>query len=139
LQFVYPGNGDFIGFVGDFGSGGLVRKAIGYFREAADFPSEGLVGPAWINGVDFSDHWSFWQVGCPAIMVTDTAFFRNKHYHEATDTPERFDYGRPGPGGHRVGERVGQPTSIRPTTLRQNKLPRASAHQCMPRNTIRPL
>ena len=94
LQHAYPETGDFIGFVGDFGSGGLVRKAIGHYRESTDFPSEGLVGPAWINGVDFSDHWSFWQAGYPAIMVTDTAFFRNEHYHKPTDTPDRLDYDR---------------------------------------------
>lgn len=94
LQFVYPETGDFIAFVGDFGSGGLVRKAIGLFRETTDFPAEGLVGPAFINGVDFSDHWSFWQEGYQGIMVTDTAFFRNQHYHEPTDTPDRLDYQR---------------------------------------------
>jgi len=94
LQFAYPETGDFIAFVGDFDSGGLVRKAIGLFRETTNFPSEGLVGPAFISGVDFSDHWSFWQAGYPGIMVTDTAFFRNEHYHEPTDTPDRLDYHR---------------------------------------------
>jgi hypothetical protein len=94
LQWFYPDTGDFIGFVGDFGSGDLVRKSIRVFRESTDFPSEGLVGPSLINGVDFSDHWSFWQAGFPAIMITDTAFFRNQHYHQATDTAERLDYAR---------------------------------------------
>ncbi|NIR90678.1 MAG: M28 family peptidase, partial [Gammaproteobacteria bacterium] len=45
-------------------------------------------------GVDWSDHWSFWQAGYPAIMITDTAPFRNPHYHEPTDTPEELDYER---------------------------------------------
>jgi len=94
LQYAYPASGDFVGFVGDFRSGGLVRDAVGVFRETTDFPSEGLVGPAWINGVDFSDHWSFWQAGYRAMMVTDTAFFRNILYHTVSDTPDSLDYDR---------------------------------------------
>ena len=40
----------------------------------------------------WSDHWSFWQAGYPAIMVTDTALYRYPHYHAATDTPDKLDY-----------------------------------------------
>ena len=94
LDRVYPEIGNFVGFVGNIESGNLVRKTIGLFRESTKFPSEGLVGPTFINGVDFSDHWSFWQAGYQGIMVTDTAFFRNPHYHQPTDTPDRLDYDR---------------------------------------------
>ena len=45
-------------------------------------------------GVDFSDHASYWRFGMPAVMVTDTAFLRNRNYHEASDTPETLDYAR---------------------------------------------
>lgn len=48
--------------------------------------------PAWVTGVDWSDHWSFWREGYPAIMITDTAPFRNPHYHMAGDTPEKLQY-----------------------------------------------
>jgi len=41
-----------------------------------------------------SDHWSFWKQGYPAVMVTDTAPYRYRHYHKATDTPEKIDYER---------------------------------------------
>jgi hypothetical protein len=41
-----------------------------------------------------SDHWSFWEQNYPAVMVTDTAFFRYPHYHEPTDTPDRLNYPR---------------------------------------------
>ena len=47
-----------------------------------------------VVGVDFSDHLSYWAHGYPALMVTDTAFFRNAAYHEAGDTAERLDYRR---------------------------------------------
>jgi hypothetical protein len=50
--------------------------------------------PDAIDGVGWSDHWAFWQAGYPAAMVTDTAPFRNTHYHQPTDTPEKLDYDR---------------------------------------------
>jgi Zn-dependent M28 family amino/carboxypeptidase len=40
-----------------------------------------------------SDHASFWEQGINAVQYTDTANFRNPHYHEKTDTPETLDYG----------------------------------------------
>ncbi len=92
LDRMYPEAGNFIGFVGNLQSGGLVKRTIKAFRESTAFPSEGLVGPAFINGV--SDNWSFWQAGYPALMVTDTAFFRNANYHQPTDTPATLDYAR---------------------------------------------
>jgi len=51
-------------------------------------------GPAWIPGLDFSDHRSYWAHGYPAVMVTDTAFYRNDGYHTARDTPDTLDYRR---------------------------------------------
>ncbi len=41
-----------------------------------------------------SDHRSFWQAGIPAIMISDTANFRNPHYHKPSDTPDTLDYDR---------------------------------------------
>ena len=49
-----------------------------------------------ISGVAWSDQWAFWQFGYPAIMVTDTALFRNPHYHSPTDLPATLDYQRLG-------------------------------------------
>ncbi len=88
----YPNTGNFLGFVGNLSSWRLVRQAIAAFRESTAFPSEGVAAPGWVIGVGWSDHWSFWQEGYPAIMITDTAFFRYKHYHAETDTPEKIDY-----------------------------------------------
>jgi len=45
-----------------------------------------------MEGASWSDHWAFRQVGVPAIMVTDTAPFRNPHYHQPSDTPDTLDY-----------------------------------------------
>jgi hypothetical protein len=42
--------------------------------------------------INFSDHWSFWQEQYPAVMVTDTAYLRNKNYHQQTDLPDTLNY-----------------------------------------------
>jgi Zn-dependent M28 family amino/carboxypeptidase len=91
---LYPSTGNFIGFIGNTASRRLVRQTIASFRQHARFPSEGAALPGWIEGVGWSDHWSFWQAGYPALMVTDTAPFRYPHYHRAEDTPDKLDYGR---------------------------------------------
>lgn len=90
--YFYPDTGNFIGFVGNLSSWRLVQRSIAAFREFTRFPSEGVAAPGWMMGVHWSDHWSFWQAGYPAIMITDTALFRYRHYHSSTDTPEQLDY-----------------------------------------------
>jgi hypothetical protein len=94
LGFFYPTKGNFIGFVGNLPSRALVRRAVGLFREQKKIPSEGAALPSFVPGVGWSDQWSFWQCGYPAIMVTDTAPFRYPHYHSSTDTPDKLDYDR---------------------------------------------
>ena len=94
VSWFYPDRGDFIAFVGNLGSRGVVRAAIGTFRGAARFPSEGAAMPSFVTGVGWSDQWSFWQVGYPGVMVTDTAPFRNPNYHKASDLPDTLDYER---------------------------------------------
>ena len=52
--------------------------------------------PVPLNGevlpdVRLSDHSPFWDQGYNAMMVTDTSFLRNPHYHEPTDTVETLD------------------------------------------------
>jgi hypothetical protein len=71
-----------------------VRAAIASFRTHARFPSEGAAVPGFLPGIGWSDHWSFWQVGYPGIMVTDTAPFRYPHYHAFEDTVDKIDFDR---------------------------------------------
>jgi Zn-dependent M28 family amino/carboxypeptidase len=94
LDMMYPDTGNFIAFAGMTGSRDFVRKTTGAFRETASFPSVGGSAPGFLQGIDWSDHWSFAQVGVPALMVTDTALFRYRFYHTVNDTPERIDYDR---------------------------------------------
>jgi hypothetical protein len=94
FSFFYPDTGNFIGFVGNISSRALVRKAIEIFRSNTAFPSEGIAAPGWITGIDWSDHWSFWEEGYPAFMITDTALYRYQYYHSHQDVPEKIDYQR---------------------------------------------
>lgn len=94
FSMFYPDTGNFIGFVGNLSSRRLVRRAIAAFRDHTAFPSEGVAAPGWMTGVHWSDHWSFWEEGYPALMITDTALYRYRHYHSAADTPEKLDYRR---------------------------------------------
>ena len=91
-RWLYPDRGDFIAFVGNTDSRALVRNSLARFRAHADVPSEGAAMPALVQGVGWSDHWSFWQTGVPALMLTDTAPFRNPNYHTARDTADTLDY-----------------------------------------------
>ncbi len=90
----FPDTGNFIGFASNPQSKQLLFDVVASFRAHTKFPSEGVATSPDIPGIGWSDHWSFWQAGYPAIMVTDTAPFRFKHYHEPTDTPETIDYER---------------------------------------------
>jgi Peptidase family M28 len=94
LGVFYPKVGNFIGFVSNVHSRALLRRVIALFRKHAKIPSEGAALPAFIPGVSWSDQWSFWQHGYPAIMVTDTAPFRYPYYHSSNDTPDKLDYDR---------------------------------------------
>ncbi|MDB5673441.1 MAG: hypothetical protein JWM65_423 [Sphingomonas bacterium] len=94
LDMLYPDKGNFIAFVGMTSSRGFVRKTTGAFRETARFPSVGGSAPGFLQGIDWSDHWSFAQIGVPALMVTDTAVFRYRFYHTVNDTPDKVDYDR---------------------------------------------
>ncbi len=94
LSLFYPSRGDFIAFVGNVRSRALVRDVVQAFREAEPFPSEGAALVSVLPGVGWSDQWAFWQEGFPALMVTDTAPFRNPHYHQPTDLPPTVDVER---------------------------------------------
>ena len=88
----YPERGNFIAFVGDLGAVSLVQQAVASFRRVATLPSEGAALPSFVPGISWSDHRSFSAAGIPALMVTDTAPFRDPHYHLVSDTPDRLDY-----------------------------------------------
>jgi len=94
LRLFYPSTGNFIAVVGNLPGAGIVRRVKRSMREASDLPVESINAPALVPGVDLSDHSSFWRRGLPAVMITDTAFYRNPRYHTENDTPDTLDYVR---------------------------------------------
>jgi Zn-dependent M28 family amino/carboxypeptidase len=90
----YPNTGNFIGFVGNLKSRKRVAEVKAAFKASTQFPCESLAAPEWTIVVGLSDHKSFWTEGYPGLMVTDTAFMRNPHYHRPSDTPDTLDYAR---------------------------------------------
>ncbi len=93
MKLFYPAKADFIGVVGSFGS----SKLIEHFKNTMKLTAidvESLKAPACLIGVDFSDHMNYWKFGYPAIMVTDTAFYRNMNYHSVSDTINTLNFDR---------------------------------------------
>lgn len=94
LSAFYPDRGDFIGVIGNWNSASLLRRFSRQMREIQGLPVETLSVPGnggLIPAVRLSDHSPFWDAGYPALMVTDTSFFRNPHYHGSTDTLETLN------------------------------------------------
>jgi hypothetical protein len=94
MGLVYPSVGNFISVVGNGGSWRFTRQVKERMAGATKHPVRSINAPAAVPGVDFSDHLNFWEHGWNAVMITDTAFFRNPHYHLASDTAETLDYER---------------------------------------------
>ena len=93
LEERYGTVGDFLAVVGRPQDEALVRSTrTAVHREG--LRAESLLAPPSVTGVDFSDHRNYWDQGMTAIMITDTAFFRNPNYHEAGDTPDTLDFDR---------------------------------------------
>jgi Zn-dependent M28 family amino/carboxypeptidase len=94
LRLFYPERGDFIAVVGRPRDGLLVRRVKAAMRAGAGVPVHSINAPSAVPGVGLSDHASYWAEGYPALMITDTAFYRNPNYHTESDRPETLDYRR---------------------------------------------
>lgn len=91
LRLFYPSTGNFIGVVGNWGSSGLVNQIAKHMRNTS-IGVETLKAPSFVTGVDFSDHRNYWKFGYDAVMVTDTAFYRNNNYHKKSDTMDTLSF-----------------------------------------------
>ncbi|MEW6410169.1 MAG: M28 family peptidase [Nitrospirota bacterium] len=94
FKWFYPDKGNFIALVGNFSSKRFISRVKTAFKRGTELPIESLSAFTCVPGVDFSDHRSFWKFNYNALMVTDTAFYRNLHYHGISDTLETIDYAR---------------------------------------------
>jgi Zn-dependent M28 family amino/carboxypeptidase len=92
MNLMFSSTPDFIAVVGNLSSRNLVEKVNYYLKESSGIPVETLSTVSFVPGVDFSDHRSFWKVGYPAVMITDTAFYRNPNYHTETDTIDTLNF-----------------------------------------------
>jgi len=94
LRGRYPAQGTYLGLAANPRSRGFLSAVVNAMRSVPNLPVETLVIPR--NGWVFpesrlSDHAPFWDRGYPALLLTDTAFLRNPHYHQPTDTVETLD------------------------------------------------
>ena len=89
---LYPDRGNFLLFVANRSSRALLARSTQAFRRHTRLPCETITLPGFLPGARSSDHWSFWKEGYPALMLTDTAALRYRHYHKQTDTPDKLRY-----------------------------------------------
>ena len=95
MDLLFPSVGNFIALVSNRASKGLLKEAKKSFATAQlEIGVESLADPFNIPELGFSDHRNYWQFGFPALMVTDTAFMRNPHYHQPSDTIETLDFNK---------------------------------------------
>ena len=95
LGWFYPERGDFIGIIGNWRSATLLKSFAGAMRQIAGLPVETLtvLGNGFLlPQVRLSDHAPFWDLGYSALLLTDTAFMRNPHYHGPSDTIETLNF-----------------------------------------------
>ncbi|MBD3637420.1 MAG: M28 family peptidase [Crocinitomicaceae bacterium] len=94
LKMIYGGKGDYITIVQKFKGGEFSRKFKRRIKRQNRVKTKSFKGPAKLQGIDFSDHLNYWKYEFSAVMVTNTGFYRNKNYHQITDTIETLDLNR---------------------------------------------
>jgi Zn-dependent M28 family amino/carboxypeptidase len=94
MGLVYPKTGDYIGVVGNFHSSKYVSFFKKGIRKHSNINARSLTAPEFFGGINLSDNYSFWHHGYRAVMVTDTSFFRNRNYHQETDTIHTLNFDR---------------------------------------------
>ena len=94
LKLFYPSRGDFAVVVGKLDEGMMVRRTKKAMLGASTLPVYSMNAPKSIEGIDWSDHLNYWDAGYDAVMISDTAIYRNGNYHTAGDTADTLDYSR---------------------------------------------
>ena len=94
MESLYPSTGNFIALVSNLDHRDLTSRLKKAMLATSQVPVYSINAPAVVPGIDYSDHRNYWIHGYPALMVTDTAFYRNRNYHTEKDTPDTLDYTR---------------------------------------------
>lgn len=92
LNWFYPSTGNFITVVANFSNFSLAGRFKSLMKEVSEVPAHAFRAPSWIPGIDLSDHANYWKYGFAALMITDTAYNRNRNYHNNGDTGETLNY-----------------------------------------------
>ena len=96
LSLFYPNRGNFIVVVGNTEQRDFTKAVKVSMKGSTPLPVYSISASPSLPGIDFSDHRNYWELGYPAVMITDTAFYRNKAYHTPNDTADRLDYSKMG-------------------------------------------
>lgn len=91
---LYPSAGNFIAVIARPTERQMVEEVKRSLKRIEGLEVHSFLGPERMPGIDFSDHRNFWKFDIPAVMITDTAFYRNQAYHAEEDTWDRLDYSR---------------------------------------------
>lgn len=94
LSLFYGNRGNYITLVKKFGAGRFARKFAKKYKAQHSIRTKKFTAPSALPGIDFSDHMNYWKFGYSALMITNTAFYRNKNYHQHTDMLETLDIPR---------------------------------------------
>lgn len=91
MKYFYPTTGNFIAIVTNNSSRDFL-KSLNYKNIEKEIDSQNVILPDVLAGITLSDHLNYWDMGFDAVMVTDTAFYRNKNYHTVNDTIETINF-----------------------------------------------
>jgi len=92
LHPLFPARGNFLAAIGNLNSWQLSWAFRRGFKQASKLGLFSICLPETIHEIRRSDNSSFWDEGYPALMLTDTSFLRNPHYHQPSDTADTLDY-----------------------------------------------
>ena len=94
LSLFYPSRANYMGAVANLRSRKLLKAFKKGWNPPKNLPLVAAALPELIPEITYSDQLWFWNHKWPGLMITDTAFSRNPHYHQVTDKPPQLDYDR---------------------------------------------
>lgn len=94
LKWLYPSHGNFIATVGNLQSREMTADYCNAMKNLNQLQCERIIAPSFVQSMDFSDHLNYWNLGYPAMLITDTGSYRNKNYHTDQDRIETLDVGK---------------------------------------------
>ncbi len=92
MKYFYPSTGNFITVVGKLSQRSFLQRFAKFMRQASNIDVQVFAAPAIMPAIGLSDHRNYWAQGYQAIMINDTSFFRNPHYHRKSDTIQTLNF-----------------------------------------------